>query len=258
MLEDAAALLYDARRDRQAVPPVSTSHGVNDLEDAYKVQQINTLRWLKEGRRQIGRKIGLTSTSVQQQLGVDQPDFGVLFDDMRFGDGDEIPVDRLLQPRIEAEIAYVLGGDLIQEESSLEMISEAIDHAVVAAEIVDSAIADWKITLADTVADNASCGLFVLGSEKHRLSDFDQRTCGMILSRNGTDVSFGVGAACLGHPLNAVKWLADKSVALGEPLKAGEVILSGALGPMVDAAPGDRFTIEVAGLGLLTVPFSGL
>ena len=161
-----------------------------------------------------------------------------------------------MQPRIEAEIAFVLEHDLVEPNTSWSALEAAIGYAVAAAEVVDSAIADWKITLADTIADNASCGLFVLGEQERKLGDFDPRLCGMVLSRNGEEVSVGTGAACLGHPLRAVKWLADMSVRLGDPLRRGEIILSGALGPMVDVAPNDTFTIEVAGFGALTVPFS--
>lgn len=251
-----AASLAQARRLRQPIAPFGNRLSASPLESAYRIQKINTQAALKSGARQVGRKIGLTSVAVQKQLGVDQPDFGVLFEDMCFNDGDLIPTERLLQPRIEAEIAFVLARDITVENATIRQLEDAIDHAVLAAEIVDSAIVDWKISLADTIADNASCGLFVLGRNKRLLPDLDLRLCGAVVNRNGADVSFGVGAACLGHPLNAVKWLSDLSVKLGEPLRAGEIILSGALGPMVDVHAGDIFRIEAAGFGALEIPFS--
>ncbi len=253
---EVARLLLEARRERRPISSIAHLFPAGSLEAAYRVQKINADAARAHGLRQVGRKIGLTSLSVQRQLGVDQPDCGVLFEDMWFSDGDVLPIERLMQPRIEAEIAFVLGRDVTVDGASHEQLQAAIDHVVVAAEIVDSAIAGWKISLVDTVADNASCGLFALGNQRHSIAGLDLRLCGMVLSRNGADASFGVGAACLGHPLNAVKWLADVAVRLGEPLRAGEIILSGALGSMVDVAAGDVFRIEVAGLGELVVPFS--
>ncbi|MAB14331.1 fumarylacetoacetate hydrolase family protein [Parvibaculum sp.] len=251
-----ADAVYQSRRTGLCIPPLSLTYGLSDVDEAYRVQEINTRRRIDEGARRVGRKIGLTSKTVQAQLGVDQPDFGVLFDDMQFASGETLPMKRLMQPRIEAEIAFVLEHDLVEPNTSWSALEGAIGYAVAAAEVVDSAIADWKITLADTIADNASCGLFVLGEQERKLGDFDPRLCSMVLSRNGEEVSVGTGAACLGHPLRAVKWLADMSVRLGDPLRRGEIILSGALGPMVDVAPNDTFTIEVGGFGALTVPFS--
>ena len=251
-----AAALAEARRLRKPIAPFGQRLRGGVLDAAYRIQKINTDAILGRGVRQVGRKIGLTSKAVQKQLGVDQPDFGVLFEDMWFNSGELIPTDRLLQPRIEAEVAFVLGRDINSDDVSRKELEAAIDHAFIAAEIVDSAIEGWKISLADTIGDNASCGLFVLGEKKCRLSELDLRLCGAVVSRNGNDVSFGVGAACLGHPLNAVKWLSDMSAKLGAPLRAGEIILSGALGPMVDVLPGDVFEIEAASLGKLIVPFS--
>ena len=260
-----AGLLDIARQSRSPVPPVGERLGADaptgnvardKLASAYRVQSLNVVKAVERGEEIIGRKIGLTSKTVQAQLGVDQPDFGVLFGSMQYSDGQTIPADTLIQPRIEAEIAFVLSKDITQPDVTLEEVADAIEYVVLAAEIVDSAIQDWRISLADTIADNASCGAFVLGENKLSLDEVDLRLCGMVMSRNGQEVSFGVGAACLGHPLNAVKWLADISTDLGSPLRAGEVILSGALGPMVDAKSRDIFKIEVAGLGTLTVPFA--
>lgn len=218
-------------------------------DDGYAVQAINTARWIKEGRRMCGRKIGLTSKAVQQQMGVDQPDFGVLFADMEIGDGEEMAFARLQQPRAEAEIAFVLERDLDMPEPTRADLARAIAYAVPSIEIVGSRIKNWDIAISDTIADNASSGLYVLGGTPRKLETLDLVGCGMTMRRNGRPASFGAGAACLGNPLNAAVWLARQVAARGAPLREGEVILTGALGPMVPAAPGDAFDAIIAGLG---------
>lgn len=228
------------------------SHGV---AMAYEVQQINIRAALSEGRRVVGRKIGLTSRVVQVQLGVDQPDYGTLLDDMALCDGDEVSLSRVLQPKVEAEVAFVLGRDLDQHGATPGEVIRAIEFALPAIEIVGSRIANWDIKLLDTVADNASSGLFVVGNEPRRLDCLDLRRCGMTMTRRGDEVSTGTGAACLGHPVNAVTWLARKMVEMGEPLRAGDLVMSGALGPMVRAEPGDVFEAAIAGLGSVRVAF---
>jgi 2-keto-4-pentenoate hydratase len=243
-----------ARRLREAytaspIAPLRDVLDPTDIDGAYAVQAINTAYWTGQGRRIVGRKIGLTAKAVQQQLGVDQPDFGVLFDDMHIADGGRLDPARAIQPKAEAEIAFVLGRDITDADASIETIGAAIDHAVAAIEIVDSRIADWKISFADTVADNGSSAFFVLGDDHRRLAGLDLYTCGMVLEINGKVASLGAGAACLGHPLNAVQWLARTLVARGEPLRAGDVLLSGALGPMVALTPGDEVRTRIGGLG---------
>jgi 2-keto-4-pentenoate hydratase len=220
-----------------------------DQYGAYQVQSINTGYWQSQGRRIVGRKIGLTSKSVQTQLGVDQPDFGVLFEDMAINSGGVLRTRQVLQPKAEAEIALVLARDVDAPQASLEHIVAACAYAVAAIEIVDSRIADWKISFADTVADNGSSGFFVLGEDRRSLTGLDLYTCGMALEVNGRVASVGTGAACLGHPLNAAAWLARTLSAAGEPLKAGDIVLTGALGPMVALHPGDHILAKVGGLG---------
>ena len=193
---------------------------------------------MDEGVRIVGRKIGLTSPAVQAQLGVGQPDFGVLFDDMDVSALGVVPSGRLLQPKAEAEIAFVLGSDLDRDFLDLAQVRSAVEYAVAAVEIVDSRIDAWDIRITDTVADNASSGLFVLGDRRVRLDDFDPKHVTMTLTANGVQASAGTGAACLGDPLEALLWLARTAQSLGDPLRAGQVILSGALGPMVPAPPG--------------------
>ncbi len=220
-----------------------------DIDGAYAIQTANTRHWLGQGRRIVGRKIGLTSTVVQRQLGVDQPDYGVLFADMLVSDGGILAPSRLLQPKAEGEIAFVLERDLTTALPTRIDLLQAIAYALPAIEIVDSRFADWKITIADTIADNASSAYFVLGSEPRSLTGLDLATCGMALSINGAIVSVGAGAACMAHPLNAVEWLARALAKRGEPLRAGDVIMSGALGPMVPLTAGASVRIAIGGLG---------
>jgi 2-keto-4-pentenoate hydratase len=251
-LKFCAESLYIARRDQAPIAPLSASVGLRDAGQAYEVQEMNTKRWLQEGRRLVGRKIGLTSKAVQDQLGVKEPDYGMLWGDKTFSEGDEIFASHFIQPRVEAEVAFVMERDLDLPNASLTELIGAIAYALPAVEIVDSAIADWKITLADTIADNASGGANLLGIHPRSIKDIDLRLCGMVFTRNGQTCSVGLGAACLGHPLNAVLWLARKMADVGMPLRAGDLVLSGALGPMVPVAAGDHFTVEIQGFA----PFS--
>ena len=200
--EEAAALLR-AAYGGAPVPPLRAHLEPADAEGAYAVQALNTRHWQREGRRIVGRKIGLTAEAVQKQLGVDQPDYGVLFGDMQIADGGVLQCSRALQPKAEAEVALILARDLDKPDASADDVFAAAECALAAIEIVDSRIADWKITFADTVADNGSSAFFVLGKTKRPLAGLDLFTCGMALSINEKVVSIGAGAACLGHPLNA-------------------------------------------------------
>ena len=228
---------------------------ITTLDDAYAVQDRLTERWLADGRRLAGRKIGLTSRAVQAQIGVDSPDFGMLFADMAVPDGEEIPAGAVLQPRAEAEGALVLERDLTHERHTAADLIRATAFALPAIEVVGSRVRAWDITVADTVADNASSGMYALGNRPVPLSDVDLRLCGMVMERRGEQVSTGNGAACLGHPLNAALWLADTLVRVGRPLRAGDTVLTGALGPVVPAAPGDVFEARIDGLGDVRVAF---
>lgn len=232
-----------------AVPPMRDGLGPTDADGAYAVQAINTRFWTESGRRIVGRKIGLTAAAVQAQLGVDQPDFGVLFEDMQIADGGVLDMGALLQPKAEAEVAMILSRDLDDPSAGRDEVAAAIDHVRVAIEIVDSRIADWKISFADTVADNGSSAAFVLGDARHAIHGLDLWSCGMVLEANGKVASLGAGAACLGHPLEAAAWLARTLAARGEPLRAGDIVLTGALGPMVPIGPGDTVRATIGGLG---------
>jgi 2-keto-4-pentenoate hydratase len=255
VVAEAAARISTAEQTNRPVSPVRDLLGDNDIKLAYAVQQELVRRRQAEGAVVVGRKIGLTSPSVQQQLGVDQPDFGVLFSDMDMSGHAQIPTGRLLQPKVEAEIAFVLKEDLDGELDDAR-VRAAVDYAVAALEIVDSRIADWDITITDTIADNASSGLFVLAENRLTLAEFEPRDVAMRLYANGTLASRGDGAACLGDPLTALAWLARTAVSFGEPLRAGQIVLSGALGPMVPAEAGTCFHAEIGPLGDVTATFS--
>ncbi|MBY0510634.1 MAG: fumarylacetoacetate hydrolase family protein [Rhodospirillaceae bacterium] len=248
-LYEGAARRLRAAYAGPAIPPLRDFLEPLDIEGAYSVQAINTRFWQSQGRRIVGRKAGLTAQAVQKQLGVDQPDFGVLFDDMRIADGGTLDPARALQPKVEAEVALVLDSALTKIETTREDVAAATRAVHAAIEIVDSRIADWKIAFADTVADNGSSAFFVLAAAGKPLAGLDLYTCGMALEIDGAAASLGAGAACLGHPLNAAAWLASTLAKRGEPLQAGDIVLTGALGPMVAITPGQHVKAVIGGLG---------
>lgn len=256
LIHTLAARLREAEQARRQVAPVRHDIGADDMQLAYAVQQANVDARRAQGERVIGRKIGLTSLAVQRQLGVDRPDFGALFASMAYGDGEPMSLSRLIQPKVEAEIALVLERDLTHEQHSFADILSASAYALAAIEVVDSRIQDWDIRFVDTVADNASSALFVLGSRPVPLRKLDLAGCGMTMQRDGEQVSQGVGAACLGNPLNAAVWLADTMARLGTPLRAGDVVLTGALGPMVAVTRPGTFTAQLDGLGSVRAVFT--
>ena len=252
-IQTAATQLRTAAATSTPCAPIRNIGGiVADIDVGYAIQQVNLELDMAAGRRLSGRKIGLTSRAVQDQLGVDQPDFGTLFVDMEYGDGVEIEPGRLLQPRGEAEVALVLEHDLDRGEHGFSDIIRATAFALPSIEIVDSRIAGWDIHLVDTVADNASCGLYVIGGRPVPLDRVDLRTIPMSMTINSVEASTGRGSACLGHPVHAARWLADVMCARGTPLRAGEIILTGALGPMQSLAPGDTVSASFGELGEVT------
>ncbi|AMB60222.1 2-keto-4-pentenoate hydratase [Microterricola viridarii] len=228
----------------------------DDQDAAYAVQSLGTARRLAAGHRLIGRKVGLTSSAVQAQFGVYSPDYGALFDDMVAADREPIELSRFLQPRVEAEVAFVLGRDLDSPTANVADVLRATEFVLPAIEIVDSRIAAWDIRIADTIADNASSGALVLGTTPRTLNGFDLTEIGMSLDHAGEVVSTGSGAACLGSPVIAVAWLARTAARHGSPLRAGEVILSGALGPMVAVTTPGVFRARIDGLGEVRADFT--
>lgn len=256
VLSQAADRLTLAARVHRPVEPVRDLLGVEDIAAAYAVQRELTHRRETAGGVVVGRKIGLTSRAVQRQLGVDQPDFGVLFADMDVSGAPKIPSGRLLQPKVEAEIALVLKDDLAEGDLGHAQVRIAVDYALAALEIVDSRIAGWDITITDTVADNASSGLFVLADRPVRLGEFEPRETSMRLYADDELVSEGTGADCLGDPLAALAWLARTARKFGDPLRAGQIVLSGALGPMVPTPPDTDIRAEISSLGEVSATFS--
>ncbi|MFE2374933.1 2-keto-4-pentenoate hydratase [Streptomyces sp. NPDC059398] len=245
----AVARLAEAAATRTPCAPVREFIGRTDLDAAYEVQRRLTEARSAAGARIAGAKIGLTAPAVQQQFGVYQPDFGVLFDDMVYAHTEPLPYGRFLQPRAEGEIAFVLGRDIDRPGAGVADVLRATEFVLPAIEIVDSRIAGWDLSLTDTVADNASSGAVVLGTTPYSLTGLDLARVGMTLRRDGDPVAFGAGHACLGSPVVAVAWLARELAARGRPLRAGDVVMSGALGPMVPVTGGGRFRLELDGIG---------
>lgn len=255
MIVQAADALHRARIDNHPTSPVRDLLAPGDVQGAYAVQRHNIDRRLDEGARLVGRKIGITTKTVQAQLGIDECDYGALFADDFFREDETIPASRVIQPMVEGEIAFVLGRDLTVEQPTLADVVGAIDYCLPAIEVVDSRVRDWDIQIVDTVADNASCVFVVLGGTPTRLGDLDLELCGMKMEIDGEVASAGIGAACLGSPLNATAWLAKKMVEVDLPLKAGDVVLSGALGPFQRVEPGSHVDLRIVGLGKVQTRF---
>lgn len=249
--------LYEAWLARRTIPPLLEQEPDITLDDAYRIQQRYVARRVQAGETIVGKKIGVTSKPVQDFLGVFQPDFGQLTSGMVYQEGDTLPLDTLIQPKAEAELAFVLKDDLQGPGVTAMDVIRATDYVVPCFEIVDSRITDWKIRIQDTVADNASCGVYVLGKTKGDPRKLDITLAGMVLEKNGELFSTGVGAAVQGSPANAVAWLANTLGELGIPFKAGEVILSGSQSALVPVADGDELVCTVGGLGSCRVKFAG-
>jgi 2-keto-4-pentenoate hydratase len=255
VLREAADRLIAAAAAPRQCDPVRDILGDSDITAAYAVQRLLTEDSLARGRRIVGHKIGLTSAAVQRQLGVDQPDSGVLFADMRVAMQATVETRTLLQPKVEAEIAFILADDL-DGDLSESRIRAAAGVALPAIEIVDSRVRDWSISIVDTIADNGSSALFVLGSEAAAAADLDFASRTMRLTQDRVCVSTGRGSDCLGSPLNALRWLARTAQDNGSPLRAGHIVLSGALGPMVPVRPGSTYTAEIDKIGSVEVSFA--
>lgn len=249
--------LFDAMQNRTVVEPLTVRHPDITVDQAYAISERFLERRLAAGERVIGRKIGLTSKAVQEQLGVDQPDFGNLTDAMFYPNGAEVPVSRrLIQPKAEGEIAFVLGKDIAGPEVSIDDVLDATEYVTPCFEIVDSRVRDWAIRLQDTIADNASCGLFVVGDDRADPGDLDLSACEMVIRTDGEVVATGLGSAALGSPLVCVAWLADVLARYGVHLRKGDVVLSGSLGPFVPCEPGSEMQVTISGIGETSVRFT--
>jgi 2-oxopent-4-enoate/cis-2-oxohex-4-enoate hydratase len=248
--------LYEAMIKRTPVRPLTERFSDITIDDAYHISLRMLERRIEAGERVIGKKIGLTSKAVQNMLKVGQPDFGYLTDSMAFSQGEEMPIsERLMQPKAEGEIAFILKKDLMGPGITNADVLAATDCVIPCFEVVDSRVENWEIKIQDTVADNASCGLFVLGDRAVDPRKVDLATCGMVVEKNGSIISTGAGAAALGSPVNCVTWLANTLGQFGIPLKAGEVILSGSLVPLEPVKAGDFMSVSIGGIGSASVRF---
>lgn len=250
--------LFEALRAGSTLEPLSLRHPSLTIDDAYHISLRLLNRRLAGGEKVIGKKIGVTSKPVQQMLDVHQPDFGFLTDAMQYANGSAISIKGagLIQPRAEGEIAFVLKEDLVGARITREDVLDAAAAVAPCFEIVDSRIEDWKIRIQDTVADNASCGVFVLGEARVDPLSLDLASVQLDMYRNGEQVASGRGAAVQGHPAEAVAWLANTLGRFGIPFLAGEIILSGSLVPLIPATAGSRFELNIEGMGSAAVNFT--
>ncbi|MBV6272750.1 2-oxopent-4-enoate hydratase [Alcaligenaceae bacterium CGII-47] len=255
LIEQLGDELYDAWSERRMVAPLTDRHPSLSVEDAYRIQQRTVQCHQTAGARVIGKKIGVTSQAVMDMLDVHQPDFGYLLSHMVYAPGEAVSMSKLIQPKAEGEIAFILKKDLVGPGVTVTDVLAATEAVTACFEIVDSRVQDWKIKIQDTVADNASSGVFVLGNRLVSPRGLDLRTCGMVFEKNGELMGTGAGAAALGHPANAVAWLANALGVLGVGLNAGEVILSGALAAMVPVTAGDSLQVSIGGIGTCGLRF---
>ncbi|MCM3091568.1 MULTISPECIES: 2-keto-4-pentenoate hydratase [unclassified Cytobacillus] len=255
LLNQIVEELLEAELKKQALTPLTQKYSNLDVRDAYHIQLGVINKKIKSGRKVVGKKVGLTSISMQQMLGVDEPDYGHLLDDMKVSSGGNVKVNDLLSPKVEAEIGFILGEDLKGPKVTWVDVLMATKYLTPTLEIIDTRIADWNIQLIDTVADNGSSAKFVIGEQLTEINGMDLRSIGMTLYKNGELISTGSGAAALGHPAHAIAWLANKLYEFDIPLKAGELILPGALSGAITAKEGDTVSAHFGRLGSVSVTF---
>jgi len=249
-IEQLGDELYAALCEQRTLAPLTEREAGISIDDAYHISQRMVSRRVQAGERIVGKKIGVTSAPVQEMLGVFQPDFGFLTDGMVFEDGADISIaEHLIQPRAEGEIAFRLKSDLVGPGVTEQDVLDATETIMPCFEIVDSRIRDWQIKIEDTVADNASCGVYVLGRDEVDPRDHDLPNLHMKIYKNGELHSEGLGSAVQGNPLTAVAWLANTLGEFNIPFKAGEVILSGSLAPLIPVVAGDKMSLEIDGIG---------
>ncbi|MCU1717682.1 fumarylacetoacetate hydrolase family protein [Pseudomonas sp. 5P_3.1_Bac2] len=255
--QQLAQRLYRALRDGTTIPPLTTDHPALSIADAYQISLIAMGMRQADGEKIIGKKIGVTSKAVQDMLDVHQPDFGFLTDAMQVADGSDVScaANGLIQPRAEGEIAFILREDLCGPGITAADVLAATDYVVPCFEIVDSRIHNWQIRIQDTVADNASCGVFTLGQQRINPRETDLAKLELVMLKNGEEVGRGFGSAVQGHPAAAVAWLANTLGEFGIPFRKGEIILSGALAPLIPVAPGDAISLTLGGLGESSLRF---
>ncbi len=255
LINEIAKKLAEAEKKRQPIDPLTDTYPGISIEDAYKIQLVNIKARISRGEKVVGKKIGLTSKSMQRLLGVNEPDYGHLMDTMLINEGEYVDTKQLIQPKVEAEIAFILKDDLKGPGVTVADVLRATEGVMPALEIIDSRIKGWKIKIQDTIADNASAARFVLGGKMTSVKDIDLRLVGMVFEVNGEIVSTAAGASVMGNPAIAVAWLANKLADYGTYLKAGEIILAGSLIAAVDVKPGDTVKATFDRLGSVTIKF---
>ncbi len=253
--DELAADLAQAERSRQPIAPLTTATPDIDVVDAYEIQLINIRQRVAEGARVVGHKVGLSSKVMQQMMGVDEPDYGHLLDDMQVFEDTPVRAGRYLFPRVEVEVGFILSADLPGAECTEDDVLAATEALVPAIELIDTRIKDWQIKICDTIADNASSAGFVLGAARVRPADIDVKGIDAKLTRNGELIAEGRSDAVLGNPVTAVAWLSRKVESFGVRLKKGDIVLPGSCTFAVDANPGDEFVADFAGLGTVRLSF---
>ena len=250
-----AADLAEAERSRQPIAPLTAAHPEIDVVDAYEIQLINIRQRVAEGARVVGHKVGLSSLAMQQMMGVDEPDYGHLLNEMQVFEDTPVKADKYLYPRVEVEVGFILAHDLPGANCTEDDVLKATEALVPSIELIDTRIADWKIALCDTIADNASSAGFVLGAGRVAPTDIDITQIDAVLTRNGEVAAKGRSDAVLGNPVTAVAWLARKVESFGVRLRAGDIVLPGSCTRAIDVHPGDNFVAEFAGLGSVRLSF---
>lgn len=255
MIQEAAARLFQAEETKKAIEPLTVTYPEITVDEAYQTQLEIIRHKVENGAKIVGKKIGATSKAIQNMFGVNQPDYGHLLDDMMFVEGDTISLDQYIQPKVECEIAFILKKDLKGPNVTIMDVVEATDYIVPAIEVIDSRISDWKIKFEDTIADNGSSASAIIGGKPTKLDGVDLTHIGMVIYKNGEMMDTAAGAAVLGNPLRAVAWLANSLGKYDVSLKAGEIILSGALTSAVEIEEQDTFTAEFAHIGSVSATF---
>jgi 2-keto-4-pentenoate hydratase len=253
--DELAADLAQAERSREAIAPLTAAYPDIDVVDAYEIQLINIRQRVAEGARVLGHKVGLSSKAMQQMMGVDEPDYGHLLNEMQVFEDTPVKAGRYLLPRVEVEVGFILGADLPGAGCTEDDVLAATEALVPSIELIDTRITDWKIALCDTIADNASSAGFVLGQARVAPADVDVKAIGAVLTRDGEVIAEGRSDAVLGNPVTAVAWLSRKVESFGVRLRKGDIVLPGSCTRAIDARAGDEFVADFTGLGSVRLSF---